>query len=71
VRELLQGLRDLFPVPGELVDAGNLLDKYYIIARYPNGFASDAPKDYFSLKEAEDAISSARTIIRFCQDHLA
>jgi len=71
VRELLQGLRDILPVPGELIDAGNLLDKYYIIARYPNGFASGAPKDYFSLKEAEDAISGARAIIRFCQDHLA
>ncbi len=71
VRELLSGLRGQVPISDELIDAGKLLDKYYIIARYPNGFASGAPKDYFSKHEAEDAISSARTIIRFCQDHLA
>lgn len=71
VRELLEGLRDLLPVSDGLIDAGKLLDKYYIIARYPNGFASRAPKDYFSEKEAENAISGAREIIRFCQDHLA
>ena len=71
VRELLEGLRDLLPVSNELIDIGKLLDKYYIIARYPNGFASGAPKDYFSEKEAENAISGAREIIRFCQDHLA
>ncbi len=71
VRELLDGLRDLMPIPEELIAGGKLLDKYYIIARYPNGFASGAPKDYFSKHEAEDAISSARQIIRFSQDHLA
>ena len=64
-------MRDLLPVSDGLIDAGKLLDKYYIIARYPSGFASGAPKDYFSEKEAENAISGAREIIRFCQDHLA
>ena len=71
VRELLEGIRDLIELPDGLIDAGKLLDKYYIIARYPNGFASGAPKDYFNKHEAEDAISSARAIIRFCQDNLA
>lgn len=70
VRELLEGVRNLIEIPDELMDAGKLLDRYYIIARYPNGFASGAPKDYFSAQEAKDAISSARAIIRFCQDHL-
>ena len=70
VRELLVGLHDQVPISEQLIDAGKLLDKYYIIARYPNGFASGAPKDYFSKNEAQDAISSARAIIRFCQDNL-
>ena len=70
VRELLVGLRDQIPISEQLIDAGKLLDKYYIIARYPNGFASGAPKDYFSKSEAEDAISGADKIIRFCKDHL-
>jgi HEPN domain-containing protein len=71
VRELLEGLTELLPVPDDLKRAGKLLDKYYIIARYPNGFASGAPKDYFSENEAQDAISSARKIISFSEDHLA
>jgi HEPN domain-containing protein len=71
VRELLEGLTELLSVPDELKRAGKLLDKYYIIARYPNGFASGSPKDYFSENEAQDAISSAREIISFCKDHLA
>ena len=65
VRELLEGIADLVKPPEEL------LDKYYIIARYPNGFASGSPKDYFNEREANDAISAAREIIRFSQDHLA
>jgi HEPN domain-containing protein len=71
VRELLEGLTELLSVPDELKLAGKLLDKYYIIARYPNGFASGSPKDYFLENEAQDAISSAREIIRFSEDHLA
>ncbi len=71
VRELLEGLRELTEMSDDLMDAGKLLDKYYIIARYPNGFASGAPKDYFSKREAKDAISSADQIIRFSKDHLA
>ncbi len=71
VRELLEGIADLVKPPERLIDAGKLLDKYYIIARYPNGFASGSPKDYFNEREANDAISAAREIIRFSQDHLA
>jgi HEPN domain-containing protein len=71
VRELLEGLSDQLLIPDELRRASKLLDKYYIIARYPNGFASGSPKDYFSENEARDAISSARQIIRFSKDHLA
>lgn len=70
VRELLEGLTKLMPISEKLTVAAKLLDKYYIIARYPNGFASGAPKDYFSKNEAEDAINSAREIIRFSEDHL-
>ncbi len=46
-------------VPEEIVVLAKKLDKYYIPARYPNGFESGAPKDYFTKQEAEEAIENA------------
>ena len=44
-----------------------LLDLYYIPARYPNGFASGKPADYFSEKQAREALHAADSIIGFCE----
>ena len=54
-------------VPEPLLDAAKALDKHYIPTRYPNGFDSGAPGDYYTKKDAEDAISNAREIIEFCE----
>lgn len=40
---------------------------YYIPPRYPNGFASGKPADYFSEKQGREAINAANSIIRFCE----
>lgn len=71
VRELLEGLRDELLVSEPLIEAGKSLDKYYILSRYPNGFPSGAPVDYFTKRDAQGAVDAARKIIRFCKDHLA
>jgi len=71
VRALLEELRAHVEVPEEMIEAGKVLDKFYVLARYPNGFASGAPTDYFTAREAEEAILHARQIIGFCHDHLA
>jgi len=34
-----------------VVDAARRLDKVYLTARYPNGFVSGTPSDYFTEKE--------------------
>lgn len=34
---------------------------------YPNGFASGKPADYFSEKQAREALHAADNIIRFCE----
>jgi len=52
--------------PG-LLDAARALDKQYIQARYPNGFAMGAPMDYFVERDALEAISYARSVLDFCQ----
>lgn len=57
-------------VPPEMIAKCQLLDSYYIPARYPNGFAVGKPADYYNANVARDAVDAADAIIRFCQDHL-
>lgn len=58
-------------IPPELIVAAQLLDAYYIPARYPNEFSSGKPADYFNREKAEQAIQAAHAIIQFCQNLLA
>jgi HEPN domain-containing protein len=55
--------------PG-LLDAAKALDKQYIQARYPNGFAMGAPMDYFVERDAVEAVSYAKSILEFCQTQI-
>ncbi len=70
VRELLDIFSDKFDTR-DLMEGAKILDKYYIPARYPNGFDTGAPVDYFTEKEAKEAIGYADKIIRFCKDNIA
>jgi HEPN domain-containing protein len=70
VRELLQNLNDKFEIE-HLMEGGKILDKYYIPARYPNGFETGAPMEYFTLKEAKEAVEYADKIIRFCENNIS
>ncbi len=68
-------LRDLpvtgdAPVPDELIEAAKALDKDYIQTRYPNGFADGAPADYYTARNAREAIAHAEAILAFCRSHL-
>jgi HEPN domain-containing protein len=55
--------------PG-LMDSARALDKQYIPARYPNGFAQGAPMDYFTQPDAREAISHAKSILDFCRSQV-
>jgi HEPN domain-containing protein len=67
VSKLLKELPDEFGVTRALLEAAMRLDKMYILPRYPNGFESGAPGDFYTRKEAEAAIDDAETIIEFCR----
>jgi HEPN domain-containing protein len=54
-------------VPRQLVDDGKVLDQYYVPTRYPNGFESGAPKDFFTEEQAHDAVRRAENIIAWCE----
>jgi len=56
--------------PETLVDYARSLDKHYIPTRYPNGFASGAPTDFYTRKEAEQAIQYAEAIVEFCRHQI-
>ena len=70
VTRLLQALREEgVALPAGLPDAAKILDKHYIPTRYPNGLTQGAPTEFYTPKEAEDAIRYSEEILRFC-DHL-
>jgi HEPN domain-containing protein len=66
VAKLLQEL-DLDPPPSPaLIDDAKLLDQFYVPTRYPNGFESGAPMEFFTREQAADAVRRAENIIRWC-----
>ncbi|MFH1771809.1 MAG: HEPN domain-containing protein [Candidatus Omnitrophota bacterium] len=71
VNDLLKGLKEKLDVPDGLFQSAIGLDKFYIPARYPNGWAAGFPAEYITRKDAENAISDSKKILRFCKDILA
>ncbi len=71
---LTTGLAEALPegitAPVPVLDAARRLDKHYIPARYPNGFADGYPGKLYTQGEAEQAIHDATLITEFCGRHL-
>jgi HEPN domain-containing protein len=53
-----------------LINYARMLDKHYIPTRYPNGFDSGAPTDFYTKDEARSAIQHAEAILEFCRDQI-
>jgi len=69
---LIGNLPDSVAQPSEgLVNYARMLDKHYIPTRYPNGFASGAPTDFYTEEEARNAIRNAEAILEFCRDQIS
>lgn len=68
---LLANLPPSTNVSPELIEKAKIIDKYYIPARYPNGFDTGAPTDYFTEAEGKTAVEIAGEIIVFCKNLLA
>lgn len=69
--KLLQELPEIFFIPKRIIKAAKSLDKHYITSRYPNGFASGAPLDYYTLEDAEEAFNHSEKIFRFCKNQIS
>lgn len=68
---LLKILAKKVVVNEELLNCARSMDKYYVPTRYPNSFESGSPYEYFTRRDAEDAIVCGRRIIEFCKGILA
>lgn len=68
--EMFKILSQKIEVEKQIIDKAKLLDMYYIPARYPNGFPAGKPADYFTERQAKEAIDAAGNIIRFCEGFL-
>jgi HEPN domain-containing protein len=65
-------LRELpVSVPEELVERAKVLDGYYILPRYPNGFPEGAPFEHFGSLQAKEALEHARSILEFVRLQMA
>jgi HEPN domain-containing protein len=71
VLELTKVISRKTAVSEDLLDCARTLDKYYVPTRYPNSFESGSPYEYFTRKDAEDALVCGRRIIEFCKGILA
>lgn len=49
-------------INGEILEAGKLLDLYYISTRYPDALPSGSPFEYFSEHQASEAL---KLLIKF------
>ena len=68
VLKLVEALPD---VPSTLVEHAKQLDKHYVPPRYPNSYPEGAPADFYTQKDAEEAIRAAEEVVRYCEGHLA
>ncbi len=70
ITEMLRQLPTTLKVPETLLDAARGLDKVYFTARYPNGFASGSPSDYFDEKSSRELLGHARQILDWCRSQI-
>jgi HEPN domain-containing protein len=70
ITRLLKDLEQKIKMPPQLLQAARRLDKHYIPTRYPNGFDSGSPYDYYTREEANQAVQDAEGIYEFCQQSI-
>lgn len=71
ITEMLAQLPASAAAPESLHKAGRELDGVYVTSRYPNGFASGSPDDYFDEGKSRTLIAYAREILEFCRKKMS
>ena len=68
---LVDAIVERAPVVEGLKDSARELDKFYIPARYPNGFSEGAPLDYYTGANASEAVRHAECILDFVRGEVS
>ncbi|MEM1990525.1 MAG: HEPN domain-containing protein [Candidatus Bathyarchaeia archaeon] len=64
---LLEGAGRIFGCEDNVVQAAKTLDKYYVPTRYPNAWVEGSPDEYYTRRDAEEAIKFAENIISWVE----
>ena len=51
-----------------VIQEAKSLDKYYVPTRYPNAWSEGVPSDYYTKRDAEEAIIEAEKIIGWVEE---
>jgi len=70
VHSVFQLLKSLKVEDKKVLEAARRLEYHYIQPRYPNGFETGYPRMYYSIEEAERALSDAELIVSFCRNNM-
>ena len=68
---LLSNVQDFATVPPGLWPKVRELDRHYIQTRYPNGFATGHPGEFYDQETAERTLAYGTEILEFVKRHLA
>ncbi|MBI2829797.1 MAG: HEPN domain-containing protein [Chloroflexi bacterium] len=71
LREMMLELKHTLPVPDSLLNMARVLDRHYIPSRYPDAHPAGAPFEFYTKKEADQAINYANKVIGFCKSRLS
>ncbi len=70
ITEVLAQLASRLEIPETVLDAARELDKVYITSRYPNGFNSGSPSDYFTERTSRQLMDYGRRVFEFCRSKI-
>jgi HEPN domain-containing protein len=70
IAEILRQLPASVKVTEVVLDSARELDKVYVTSRYPNGFATGAPADYFTERSRKELLGHAKQILEFCRSQI-
>jgi HEPN domain-containing protein len=70
ITEMLHQLPESIDVAVGTLNAAQVLAKVYVTSRYPNGFTSGAPADYFNAKSSGELLGYARAILDWCRSQI-
>ena len=64
--DLLKPIVGRIKVPGNVVQAAIVLNRYYVATRCPDSFSSGAPAEKYSETDAKEATDLAKLVYDFC-----